>query len=122
MVEYPDVTFTRLFTSVSPEEIEDLEVKAPNNVSTSLLNYYILQTQNGEQKEELVDRVKEIFFNRRCVYEETRKITPPEVQPSSVSLSPNNNPRFKQQGYLEAAPYGINAPFAGKFKAVKEVV
>lgn len=58
LVEYPDVTFTRLFTSVSPEEIEDLEVKAPNNVSTSLLNYYILQTQNGEQKEELVDRLK----------------------------------------------------------------
>lgn len=58
MVEYPDVTFMRLFTSVSPEEIEDLEVKAPNNVSTSLLNYYILQTQNGEQEEELVDRLK----------------------------------------------------------------
>lgn len=58
LVEYPDVTFMRLFTSVSPEEIEDLEVKAPNNVSTSLLNYYILQTQNGEQEEELVDRLK----------------------------------------------------------------
>ena len=63
LVEYPDVTFMRLFTSVSPEEIEDLEVKAPNNVSTSLLNYYILQTQNGEQEEELVDRLK----NRRCI-------------------------------------------------------
>ncbi len=29
LVEYPDVTFTRLFTSVSPEEIQDLEVKHP---------------------------------------------------------------------------------------------
>ncbi|MEH7706440.1 hypothetical protein V7597_18585, partial [Bacillus toyonensis] len=36
LAEYPDVTFTRLFTSVSPEEIQNLEVKAPNNVSTSL--------------------------------------------------------------------------------------
>lgn len=40
------------------------------------------------------------------------KIMPPEVQSSSVALNPNNNPRFKKQGYLEAAPYGINAPFA----------
>ncbi|MED2237001.1 S8 family serine peptidase, partial [Bacillus thuringiensis] len=40
------------------------------------------------------------------------KIMPPEVQSSSVALNPNKNPRFKKQGYLEAAPYGINAPFA----------
>ena len=58
MAEYPDVTFTRLFTSVSPEQIQNLEVKAPNNVSTSLLNYYILQTQHGGQEEELVDKLK----------------------------------------------------------------
>lgn len=41
------------------------------------------------------------------------------MQPSSVSLSPNNNPRFKQQGYLEAAPYGINAPFAWEVQGGK---
>ncbi|MBJ8109354.1 S8 family serine peptidase [Bacillus cereus group sp. N6] len=112
LVEYPDVTFTRLFTSVSPEEIQDLEVKAPNNVSTSLLNYYILQTQNGEQKEELVDKLKTSSLIEDVYMQKQEKITPPEVQISSVALSPNNNPRFKQQGYLEAAPYGINAPFA----------
>lgn len=72
LAEYPDVTFTRLFTSVSPEEIQNLEVKAPNNVSTSLLNYYILQTKNDGREETLVDKLS-IFFNRRCVYEETRK-------------------------------------------------
>ena len=119
LVEYPDVTFTRLFTSVSPEEIEDLEVKAPNNVSTSLLNYYILQTQNGEQKEELVDRLKKSSLIEDVYMKKQEKITPPEVQPSSVSLSPNNNPRFKQQGYLEAAPYGINAPFAWEVQGGK---
>lgn len=58
MAEYPDVTFTRLFTSVSPEEIQNLEVKAPNNVSTSLLNYYILQTKNDGREETLVDKLK----------------------------------------------------------------
>lgn len=72
LVEYPDVTFTRLFTSVSPEEIQDLEVKAPNNVSTSLLNYYILQTRNGEQKEELVDKLKTSSLIED-VYMKTRK-------------------------------------------------
>ncbi len=73
MTEYPDVTFTRLFTSVSPEQIQNLEVKAPNHVSTSLLNYYILQNQNSGYEEEIVDKLKGIFFNRRCVYEETRE-------------------------------------------------
>ncbi len=58
LAEYPDVTFTRLFTSISPEQIQNLEVKAPNHVSTSLLNYYILQTQHGGQEEELVDKLK----------------------------------------------------------------
>ena len=46
---------------------------------------------------------------------------PPEVQSSSVALNPSNNPDLKQ-GYLEAAPYGINAPFAWEFKAVMEMV
>ncbi|HFJ9404549.1 TPA: S8 family serine peptidase [Bacillus paranthracis] len=112
LVEHPDVTFMRLFTSVSPEEIEDLEVKAPNNVSTSLLNYYILQTQNGEQEEELVDRLKKSSLIEDVYMKKQEKITPPEVQPLSVSFNPNNNPRYEKQGYLEAAPSGINAPFA----------
>lgn len=112
LAEYPDVTFTRLFTSVSPEQIQNLEVKAPNNVSTSLLNYYILQTQHGGQEEELVDKLKTSSLIEDVYIKKQEKITPPEVQPLSVSFNPNNNPRYEKQGYLEAAPSGINAPFA----------
>ncbi|MCP1164899.1 MULTISPECIES: S8 family serine peptidase [Bacillus] len=110
--EYPDVTFNRLFTSVSPEQIQNLEVKAPNNVSTSLSNYYILQTQDGEQEEELVDKLKTSSLIEDVYVKKQEKITPPEVQPLSVSFNPNSNPRYKKQGYLDAAPYGINASFA----------
>ncbi|MGW5983064.1 S8 family peptidase [Bacillus mycoides] len=109
--EYPDVTFTRLFTSVSPEEIQDLEVKAPNNVSTSLLNYYILQSKNDGREETLVDKLKASSLIEDVYMKKQEKIIPPEVKQLSVSLNPNN-PRFNKQGYLEAAPYGINAPFA----------
>ncbi|MED2935419.1 S8 family serine peptidase [Bacillus wiedmannii] len=112
LTEYPDVTFTRLFTSVSPEQIQNLEVKAPNNVSTSLLNYYILQTQNSGHEEELVDKLKTSSLIEDVYMKKQEKITPPEVQPLSISFNPNNNPRYEKQGYLEAAPYGINAPFA----------
>ncbi|MDL2417571.1 S8 family serine peptidase [Bacillus tropicus] len=112
LAEYPDVTFTRLFTSVSPEQIQNLEVKAPNHVSTSLLNYYILQTQNGGQEEELIDKLRTSFLIEDVYMKKQEKITPPEVQSLSVSFNPNNNPRYEKQGYLEAAPYGINAPFA----------
>ncbi|AUB63180.1 peptidase [Bacillus cereus] len=111
LTEYPDVTFTRLFTSVSPEQIQNLEVKAPNHVSTSLLNYYILQNQNSGY-EEIVDKLKASSLIEDAYMKKQEKIMPPEVQSSSVALNPNNNPRFKKQGYLEAAPYGINAPFA----------
>ncbi|TKI00471.1 S8 family peptidase [Bacillus cereus] len=110
--EYPDVTFTRLFTSVSPEQIQNLEVKAPNHVSTSLLNYYILQNQNSGYEEEIVDKLKASSLIEDAYMKKQEKIMPPEVQSSSVALNPSNNPRFKKQGYLEAAPYGINAPFA----------
>ncbi|PGB53699.1 peptidase, partial [Bacillus toyonensis] len=112
LAEYPDVTFTRLFTSVSPEEIQNLEVKAPNNVSTSLLNYYILQTKNDGREETLVDKLKASSLIEDVYMKKQEKIIPPEVKQLSVSLTPNNNPRFNKQGYLEAAPYGINAPFA----------
>ncbi|MEZ2326012.1 S8 family serine peptidase [Bacillus tropicus] len=112
LAEYPDVTFTRLFTSVSPEQIQNLEVKAPNNVSTSLLNYYILQTQHAGQEEEQVDKLKTSSLIEDVYIKKQEKITPPEVQPLSVSFNPNNNPRYEKQGYLEAAPSGINAPFA----------
>ncbi|MGX5542185.1 S8 family peptidase [Bacillus cereus] len=112
LTEYPDVTFTRLFTSVSPEQIQNLEVKAPNHVSTSLLNYYILQNQNSGYEEEIVDKLKASSLIEDAYMKRKEKIMPPEVQSSSVALNPSNNPRFKKQGYLEAAPYGINAPFA----------
>ncbi|WP_088338977.1 S8 family peptidase, partial [Bacillus cereus] len=112
LTEYPDVTFTRLFTSVSPEQIQNLEVKAPNHVSTSLLNYYILQNQNSGYEEEIVDKLKASSLIEDAYMKKQEKIMPPEVQSSSVALNPNNNPRFKKQGYLEAAPYGINALFA----------
>ncbi|PGV70242.1 peptidase [Bacillus thuringiensis] len=112
LTEYPDVTFTRLFTSVSPEQIQNLEVKAPNHVSTSLLNYYILQNQNSGYEEGIIDKLKASSLIEDAYMKKQEKIMPPEVQSSSVALNPNNNPRFKKQGYLEAAPYGINASFA----------
>ncbi|PGK39183.1 S8 family peptidase [Bacillus thuringiensis] len=112
LTEYPDVTFIRLFTSVSPEQIQNLEVKAPNHVSTSLLNYYILQNQNSGYEEGIIDKLKASSLIEDAYMKKQEKIMPPEVQSSSVALNPNNNPRFKKQGYLEAAPYGINASFA----------
>ena len=101
LTEYPDVTFTRLFTSVSPEQIQNLEVKAPNHVSTSLLNYYILQNQNSGYEEEIVDKLKASSLIEDAYMKKQEKIMPPEVQSSSVALNPNNNPRFKNKVILK---------------------
>ena len=122
MTEYPDVTFTRLFTSVSPEQIQNLEVKAPNHVSTSLLNYYILQNQNSGYEEEIVDKLKASSLIEDAYMKKQEKIMPPEVQSSSVALNPNNNPRFKNKVILKQPHTVLMRLSPGEFKAVMEMV
>ncbi len=43
---------------------------------------------------------------------ELENVTPPEIQMPKLFLNPYDDPIFKNQGYLNEAPYGINAPYA----------
>ncbi|PGS67124.1 hypothetical protein COD08_25035, partial [Bacillus cereus] len=47
---------------------------------------------------------------------EKQILTPPEIQLPNLSVNPYDDPRFKNQGYLEAAPKGINASHAWSIK------
>nr|WP_088327651.1 S8 family peptidase [Bacillus cereus] len=117
--EFPALTLTRLFTSVSPDEIQNLNkiAKADNNTSSSnLLNYYIIQVSKAVQAEVLVEKLKESSLIEDVYIKEPENVIPPEVQMSNLFLDPYDDPRFENQGYLKEAPYGINAPYAWGIK------
>ncbi|WP_243523540.1 S8 family serine peptidase [Bacillus pseudomycoides] len=117
--EFPDLTLTRLFTSVSPEEIQNLDKNAKtdnNNSSSNLLNYYMIQVSKNVQAERLVEKLKQSPLIEDVYIKELENLTPPEIQIPNLSLNPNDDPRFKNQGYLKEAPYGINAPYAWGIK------
>ncbi|KMN42488.1 S8 family peptidase [Bacillus sp. LK2] len=117
--EFPDLTLTRLFTSVSPDEIQSLNksAKTDNNTSSSnLLNYYVIQVSKHVQAEVLVEKLKQSSLIEDVYIKEPENITPPEVQMPNLFLNPYDDPRFENQGYLKEAPYGINAPYAWGIK------
>ncbi|OTX43970.1 collagenase [Bacillus thuringiensis serovar shandongiensis] len=117
--EFPDLTLTRLFTSVSPKEIQSLnkDVKTNNNTSSSnLLNYYVIQVSKNVQAEILVEKLKQSSLIEDVYMKELENVTPPEILMPKLFLNPYDDPRFKNQGYLNEAPYGINAPYAWEIK------
>ncbi|ENQ3077359.1 S8 family serine peptidase [Bacillus cereus] len=117
--EFPDLTLTRVFTSVSPDEIQSLNknVKTDNNASSSnLLNYYVIQVSKNRQAEVLVEKLKQSPLIENVYIKEPANVTPPEVQMPNLFLNPYDDPRFENQGYLKEAPYGINAPYAWGIK------
>ncbi|MDP7980036.1 S8 family peptidase [Bacillus sp. WLY-B-L8] len=117
--EFPDLTLTRLFTSVSPDEIQSLNKSAEtdNNTSSSnLLNYYVIQVSKNGQAEVLVEKLKQSSLIEDVYIKEPENVTPPEVQMPNLFLNPYDDPRFESQGYLKEAPYGINAPYAWGIK------
>ncbi|MEI4803996.1 S8 family serine peptidase [Bacillus sp. FJAT-51639] len=117
--EFPDLTLTRLFTSVSPDEIQSINkrAKTDNNTSSSnLLNYYVIQVSKHVQAEVLVEKLKQSALIEDVYIREPENVTPPEVQMPNLFLNPYDDPRFENQGYLKEAPYGINASYAWGIK------
>ncbi|PEA55001.1 peptidase [Bacillus pseudomycoides] len=115
--KFSDLTLTRLFTSVSPEEIQNLDKNAKadnNNSSSNLLNYYMIQVSKNVQAEILVEKLKQspLIEDVYIKEKELENLTPPEIQMPNLFLNPYDNPRFENQGYLKEAPSGINAPYA----------
>ncbi|WP_020062823.1 S8 family peptidase [Bacillus sp. 123MFChir2] len=117
--DFSDLTLTRLFTSVSPEEIQGLNKNAKsdhNNSPSNLLNYYVIQSSKHIQAEVLVEKLKQSSLIEDVYIKELENSTPPEVQMPNLLLNPYDDPRFENQGYLKEAPYGINAPYAWSIK------
>ncbi|WP_368506339.1 putative mucin/carbohydrate-binding domain-containing protein [Bacillus cereus] len=117
--ENTELTLNRLFSSVNPIEIQKLSVQSKsvaNESANNLLNYYIVQAPNNIEIELLLKKFETSPLVEEAYIQEKQILTPPEIQLPNLSVNPYDDPRFKNQGYLEAAPKGINASHAWSIK------
>ncbi|MED2764957.1 putative mucin/carbohydrate-binding domain-containing protein [Bacillus thuringiensis] len=117
--ENTELTLNRLFSSVNPIEIEKLSVQSKsvaNESANNLLNYYIVQAPNNIEIELLLKKFEASPLVEEAYIQEKQILTPPEIQLPDLSVNPYDDPRFQNQGYLEAAPKGINASHAWSIK------
>ncbi|QWH32120.1 hypothetical protein EXW51_30385 (plasmid) [Bacillus mycoides] len=117
--ENTELTLNRLFSSVNPIEIEKLSLHSKsfaNQSANNLLNYYIVQAPNNIEIELLLKKFETSPLVEDAYIQEKQILTPPEIQLPDLSVNPYDDPRFKNQGYLEAAPKGINASHAWSIK------
>ncbi|XMA23673.1 S8 family serine peptidase (plasmid) [Bacillus bombysepticus] len=112
LAEYPNVTINRLFNSLNPKEIKNLgkEIKDSDHISSNLLNYYIVETQDDIDVQALLTKIEKSSLIETAYLQEEE--TPPEERLPNLSVNPYDEPRLTRQGYLEPAPLGINAPYA----------
>lgn len=116
LAEYPNVTINRLFNSLNPKEIKNLgkEIKDSNHISSNLLNYYIVETQDDIDVQALLTKIEKSSLVEMAYLQEEE--APPEERLPNLSVNPYDEPRLTRQGYLEPAPLGINAPYAWSIK------
>ncbi|MCC2507885.1 S8 family peptidase [Bacillus cereus] len=116
LAEYPNVTINRLFNSLNPKEIKNLgkEIKDSDHISSNLLNYYIIETQDDIDVQALLTKIEKSSLVETAYLQEEE--APPAERLPNLSVNPYDEPRLTRQGYLEPAPLGINAPYAWSIK------
>ncbi|MHA4414271.1 S8 family peptidase [Bacillus cereus] len=116
LAEYPNVTINRLFNSLNPKEIKNLgkEIKDSDHISSNLLNYYIVETQDDIDVQALLTKFEKSSLVETVYLQEEE--APPAERLPNLSVNPYDEPRLTRQGYLEPAPLGINAPYAWSIK------
>ncbi|MFY0144240.1 S8 family peptidase [Bacillus cytotoxicus] len=116
--EFPTFTLQRLFTSLNPNEIRNIDKNATGHddqSSARLLNYYMLQVPNDIEEKSVLKKLKKSPLIEDAYVQEKEQLAPPEML-NHLFLHPYDDPRFGKQGYLAAAPYGINATYAWSIK------
>ncbi|HDR4464521.1 TPA: S8 family serine peptidase [Bacillus cereus] len=116
LAEYPNVTINRLFNSLNPKEIKNLgkEIKDSDQISSNLLSYYIVETQDDIDVQALLTKIEKSSLVETAYLQEEE--APPAERLPNLSVNPYDEPRLTRQGYLEPAPLGINAPYAWSIK------
>lgn len=106
--EFLGIEFERLFRSLDPDEIRELIEEAtrcdPDYKPPNLLTYFAIDCPGNVDPDAVQEAVAE-WWGVEIAYVEGGPTRPP-------SVSPGDDPRSPDQGYLDPAPDGIDAEFA----------
>ena len=112
---FPDISISRLFTSVPPEEIQELVEKAkeidPSYQPPNFLSYFLIDLPPRIDMNALIDALEKWYTVEFAYLEERPSLPAPCVSPTYNT----SNKRFNNQGYLKKAPQGIDVEYAWKF-------
>ncbi len=101
------LTLVRLYTSLPAERIQQLVEDAVRRDDTykrpHLLTWFTVDCPEGLKAEELAKRLQAWDVVEKAF---------PDAPAADPVVMPDDDVRFPNQGYLDAAPDGINAPFA----------
>jgi hypothetical protein len=104
----PGLKISKLFTTLKPELITDLTSRAckleQDYQAPDFLSYYVIDCNKEVYSDEILHYLRK-HDKVELAYVETVSILPP-------SLTKNNDPLSLHQGYLKAAPYGIDSVYA----------
>lgn len=109
--QFPGIALRPLFTSKEPAEILELmrrgELTDPTYRAPNLLAYFAIQVPHEVDAEAVVKAISQ-WETVATAY-----VEPPPVEPPVVT--PADDPRSVNQGYLDPAPDGIDAEYAWGF-------
>lgn len=109
--DFPGITLNRKFTSLDAKQIDELTLKAQradeSYKASNLLSYFVIECKYDTDKELLINRLQDSTFVSIAYLDGTP--TPPPF------VNAADDPRSVNQGYLDAAPGGINARYAWTF-------
>lgn len=110
VAQFPGISMRRMFTAVKPDRIRQLVDEATRRDGTyqapDFLTYFLVDCPAGADP----DALTKAFLAWRSV--QTAYFDPPGSEPV---VNPADDPRWPNQGYLDAAPDGIDAEFAWGF-------
>lgn len=111
LLKYSGISISKLFTTLDPgsltEMVDKVKISNTDYKPPNFLTYFAIDCPEGVETDELL---KEIWKdeNIEYVYEESGPTDPPVIMARNNILSAN-------QGYLDAAPNGIDAMYAWNF-------
>ncbi|MED2985435.1 S8 family serine peptidase [Bacillus thuringiensis] len=105
---FKNIKFRKLFRSLPTNQIKELIIKGqgqdPSDSSINLLSYFIIEYPGNVDLERLVNSLSSWDIV------ESAYVDIPGEDPSIVN--PSDDPLYTYQGYLKAAPEGIDAHYA----------
>lgn len=106
-LDYPSVKVNRYFSSLEPDQMRELVKRAvensPDYTPPDFLSYVEIELPDDIDSEEFLERLNS------SALVESAHLAPKGINPA---VNPGDDPKSKNQGYLEPAPVGIDAKYA----------